>query len=152
MQSCDSATPGIPKIVTQKIFLLYLNCDPATLRLLRFQKLRAKKYISIHLYRICNPATLRFLRFQKLLPKIIFLLYWNCNLVSLRLLRFQKLRAKKIFQSIYTESAILRLCDSCNSKNCYPFILNSCYPCNYDQNDLPNMSAKMNPKIQYFEI
>ena len=71
--------PAIPKIVTQKIFPLYLNCNPATLRLLRFQKLRAKK----------------------------------------------------IFQSIYTESAILRLCDSCNSKNCYPFILNSCYPCNY---------------------
>ena len=69
MQSCDSATPAIPKIVTQKIFLLYFkNCDPATLRLLRFQKLREKK----------------------------------------------------IFQFIHTESAILRLCDSCDSKNCYP--------------------------------
>ena len=68
MQSCNSATPAIPKIVTQKIFLLYLNCDPATLRLLRFQILLEKK----------------------------------------------------IFEFIHTESAILRLCDSCDSKNCYP--------------------------------
>ena len=70
MQSCDSATPAIPKIVTQKIFLLYLNCDPATLQLLRFQKFRAKKYFNSFILNLqsCDSAI-------PAIPKIVTHLY-----------------------------------------------------------------------------
>ena len=85
LRSCDSATPAIPKIVSKKNISIhfYCICDPAILRLLRFQKLLAPKYfncfildlwscdsatpaipkivskknISIHLYCICDSAT-----------------------------------------------------------------------------------------------
>ena len=92
MQSCDSATPAIPKIKSKKIYFNSFiqnlqSCDSAI------------------------PAI------PKIVTQKIFPLYLNCNPATLRLLRFQNLRAKKIFQSIYTESAILRLCDSCDSKN-----------------------------------
>ena len=83
MQSCDSATPAILKIVTQKniFFILKLrSCDSATPAI---PKIKSKKYISIYFYWLCDPATLR----------------------------FQKLLVKKI-QFIYIDSAILRSCDS----------------------------------------
>ena len=88
LRSCDSATPAIPKIVS-------------------------KKNISIHFYCICDPAILRLLRFQKKLAKIYFnsskLNQWSCDSATPAI---PKIVSTKIFQLLYIGSVILRFCDS----------------------------------------
>ena len=148
LRSCDSATPVISKIIRKKNIWIhsYWICNPATLRLLRFQKLLPKKiffYIETAILRLCDSCDSKNLEQKKskfiyteyailqlcdscdsknCYPKNISFIFklWSCDPATLRLLWFQKLLEKKIFEFIHTESAILRLCDSCDSKNCYP--------------------------------
>ena len=126
LRSCDSATPVISKIIRKKNIWIhsYWICNPATLRLLRFQKLLPKKIIfciETAILRLCDSCDSKNLEQKK--SKFIYTEYFNSFLLYLRSCdpatpAIPKIVSTKIFQLLYIGSVILRFCDSCDSKNC----------------------------------